>query len=63
MEEQFEFFKRVTFENIGEISEEKLEEYLTKEKQVLCILNTKKKVQKIYNMLKGEGVFHLSTSM
>ena len=63
MEEQFEFFKRVTFENIGEISEEELEEYLIKEQQVLCIVNTKKKAQKIYNGIKDDGVFHLSTSM
>ena len=63
MEEQFKFFKRVQFENAGKLSEETLEENLLKETQVLCIVNTKKKVQKIYKAIKGEGVYHLSTSM
>ena len=63
MEEQFKFFKRVQFENTGKLSEETLEENLLKETQVLCIVNTKKKAQKIYKAIKGEGVYHLSTSM
>ena len=63
MEEQFKFFKRVQFENAGKLSEEILEENLLKETQVLCIVNTKKKAQKIYKAIKGEGVYHLSTSM
>ena len=63
MEEQFKFFKRVQFENAGKLSEETLEENLLKETQVLCIVNTKKKAQKIYKAIKGEGVYHLSTSM
>ena len=36
---------------------------LLKETNVLCIVNTKKKAQKIYKAIKGEGVYHLSTSM
>lgn len=36
---------------------------LWEEEQVLCILNTKKKVQKLYQKVRGEGVFHLSTLM
>ena len=63
MEEQFKFFKRVHFENIGKLSEETLQNCLLKEEQALCIVNTKKRAQKIYGELKGKGVFHLSTSM
>ena len=36
---------------------------MEKENQALCILNTKKRTQKIYQEIKGEGVYHLSTAM
>lgn len=63
MEEQFRFFKRSSIKNLGVLSEEQLIEQLLNEKQALCILNTKKRTQKIYQQLKGEGVYHLSTTM
>lgn len=63
MEEQFQFFKRVSVKNLERISEGDLIQKLKMERQVLCILNTKKRAQKIYQCLQGEGVFHLSTSM
>ena len=63
LEEQFEFFKRTTFQNLDKISEEVLIEKLSGEYQALCIVNTKKKAQALYQALKGQGVFHLSTSM
>lgn len=63
MEEQFAFFKRTTFQNLNKISEEDLIEKLSGEYQALCIVNTKKKAQALYKALKGQGVFHLSTSM
>ncbi|WP_373214606.1 CRISPR-associated helicase Cas3' [Ruminococcus sp. 5_1_39BFAA] len=63
MEEQFSFFKRVSIINLNKISEENLIERLGTEDQALCILNTKKRAQKIYQSIEGEGVYHLSTSM
>lgn len=63
MEEQFSFFKRVSINNLNKISEENLIERLKKENQALCILNTKKRAQKIYQSIKEEGVYHLSTAM
>ena len=63
VEEQFQFFERVIFKNIGTVSEEELIEKLEQEYQALCIVNTKKRAQKIYQTMKGEGVFHLSTTM
>ena len=63
VEEQFRFFERVIFKNIGTVSEEELIEKLEQEYQALCIVNTKKRAQKIYQTMKGEGVFHLSTTM
>lgn len=63
VQEQFRFFERVIFRNMGTVTDEELIERLSMEKQALCIVNTKKKAQRIYHELKGEGVYHLSTSM
>lgn len=63
VEEQFRFFERVTFQNIGTISEDELVEKLRRENQALCIVNTKKRAQRLYQKMESEGVFHLSTAM
>ena len=63
MEEQFQFFKRSAINNLGQISEGELLDRLKTENQALCILNTKKSVQKMYQKLEGEGIYHLSTFM
>lgn len=63
MEEQFRFFRRVRFQNLGKLGEEALTERLAQEYQALCIVNTKKSAQTLYCQLKGEGVYHLSTTM
>lgn len=63
MEEQFAFFKRARVEEIGKLSADALADRLKKETCALCILNTKKMTQHLYEMLKGDGVYHLSTSM
>ena len=62
MEEQFLFFKRVNYQNLGRIREDDLLEKLKKENNALCIVNTKKAAQMIYKELQGEGIYHLSTS-
>lgn len=61
--EQFRFFERVTYQNIGSISKEGITELLAKEQSVLCIVNTRKDAQELYHSLQGGGVYHLSTSM
>lgn len=48
-------FERVTFQNVGTISEDELIEKLQKEEQALCIVNTKKRAQRLYQKMKGEG--------
>lgn len=63
IEDQFRFFKRVNYQNIGIIKHETLLEKLKKENNALCIVNTKKSAQMIYKELSGEGIYHLSTSM
>ena len=52
MEEQFEFFKRTVFENVGVLTENDLIQRLEKEYQALCIVNTKKRAQRIYKQSK-----------
>ena len=63
MEEQFRFFKRTEFDNIGTVEDSELIERLSEEFQALCIVNTRKKAQELYSCLKGDGIYHLSTSM
>lgn len=63
MQEQFQFFKRVQIKSLQKISEDELIQRIEAERQSLCILNTKKRAQKIYQRVCGEGVYHLSTTM
>lgn len=64
VEAQYEFFRRTILKNEGEMSENSLIERLRDQKQVLCILNSRKRVQRVYEELKEtEGTFHLSTFM
>lgn len=63
-EEQYAFFKRTSLVQDKSVSEEQLLERLRAERQVLCILNTRKSAQRIYEALKEEeNTFHLSTLM
>ena len=71
IDEQFSFFKRVSFNNIGTITEEDLISRLHDEHQALCIVNTRKRAQSLYFKLKEESddkgedeyIYHLSTCM
>lgn len=60
---QYEFFRRTDIQEIGKIAEEQLVALLKAENQVLCILNSRRQVQKIYEAVKEEGTYHLSTLM
>ena len=59
--ENFRNFRRVTYRDGGELSDEALAGELCREKQVLCIVNTRKAARKLYDLLPEEGRFHLST--
>ena len=61
--EAFRKFRRVTYRDGGTLSDEALAEELSRQNQVLCIVNTRKSAQKIYALLPREGSFHLSTLM
>lgn len=62
-DEQFRFFERVTYQDIDTVTEEEMVEKLQQERHALCIVNTRKRAQQLYERLQGEGVYHLSTTM
>lgn len=62
-DEQFRFFERVTYQDIDTVTEEEMAERLQQEWHALCIVNTRKRAQRLYERLQGEGVYHLSTTM
>ena len=58
-------FKRVRVEKLPMISDDELAKRLNKQKQVLCIVNTRKHARRIYERIHGgkEGCYHLSALM
>ncbi len=56
-------FRRVTFRREGKRNSEELARQLTLLPQVLCIVNRRKSAQEVFQLLEGEGSFHLSTLM
>lgn len=61
---QYEFFRRTALKNAGKWSESQLVMELKEHSQALCILNSRRRVQRVYEALKEEeGIFHLSTFM
>ncbi|MGI6176325.1 MAG: CRISPR-associated helicase Cas3' [Christensenellales bacterium] len=61
--DMYAFFQRVRYEKLGKLSDEELCAGLNAQKQVLCIVNSRKQAQKLYAMLHQEGSYHLSTTM
>ncbi len=61
--ELFSAFRRVTFENIGAVDTDALTQRLAELPQVLCIVNSRKSAQDVFQMLPAEGSYHLSTLM
>lgn len=58
-----EIFCRVMFEKVGKLTWQELGEKLREKPQVLCIVNSRKNANQIYQMMEGEGKYHLSTLM
>lgn len=56
-------FRRVTFQKEGRLSWTELAQKVSAHPQVLCIVNSRAGAQKLYELLEGEGTFHLSTLM
>ncbi len=60
---QREPFRRVVFERMGESSWEAIASRINHAEQVLCIVNSRKNARNLYDLLKGEGCYQLSTLM
>ena len=61
--ENHRFFRRVTYRREGILSEDALAERLSRERQVLCIVNRRDEAQRLWAMLPETQRFHLSTAM
>jgi CRISPR-associated endonuclease/helicase Cas3 len=59
----FDFYRRVQVKDLGPLTDEALLERLNAHQQVLCIVNTRRHAKGLFDSLKGEGTFHLSTLM
>ena len=63
-EDLYTQLKRVRVDFIGQIANDELARQLSRQKQVLCIVSTKKQAQQVFTALPEEaGSFHLSTNM
>ncbi|MEG0979441.1 MAG: CRISPR-associated helicase Cas3' [Oscillospiraceae bacterium] len=60
-ERLYDFFKRTKVANRGMMTNESIAEEINRTNQVLTIVNTKKHTLKLFSMLKGEGVYYLTT--
>ncbi len=56
-------FRRVTFAREGTLNNARLADRLGAEKQVLCVVNSRRQAQELYALLEEEGSYHLSTTM
>lgn len=63
VDDLYDFFRRVHYEKTDFEDTEALIAQLNIHKQVLCIVNSKKAAQKIFDGLNGDGCYHLSTFM
>lgn len=59
----YNFFRRVSYQQEEYASIESLATELNSQQQVLCIVNSKKTAQTLFEQLKGTNCFHLSTFM
>lgn len=59
----YEFFRRVTYRFIDVDSLESLAAQLKEHEQVLCVTNSKKDARNLYQLMAGDGCYHLSTFM
>lgn len=59
----YTFFRRTRIAFAGEWTQQELAARMCQRHQALCIVNTRKQAQTLYNLLPEEGRFHLSTLM
>jgi CRISPR-associated endonuclease/helicase Cas3 len=62
-QELFDFYKRVTVQQAGTLTDPEVLSRLNGQNQALCIVNTRRHAKGLFDGLVGEGKFHLSTLM
>jgi CRISPR-associated endonuclease/helicase Cas3 len=62
-EELFSFYRRVEIKHLGVVQDDELCEKILSYQQALCVVNTRRHASGLFNMLEGDGNFHLSTLM
>lgn len=58
-----EVFRRACYRQAGLLSRQELADKLNACRQVLCVVNSRQNAREIYDLLDGDGAFHLSTLM
>ena len=59
----FDEFQRVRYKDVGLIEIEELAAQIMAERQILCIVSTRREAKDLYELTKTENTFHLSTLM
>lgn len=60
----YEAFKRINLINLSRLSDNRLAELLQNQKQVLCIVNTRRHAREVFELMQSaESCFHLSALM
>ena len=59
----YDFFRRVQYQQLGTMGLAELQDRLNAHEQVLCVVNSKKDAQQLFDMLSGNYKYHLSTFM
>lgn len=62
-EDLYKAFKRVTYKKLGKLKDSELASRLMNEEQVLCIVSTRKHAYNLFQLMEGDGNFHLSKCM
>lgn len=63
IDDLYDFFRRTEIIRRGQLTNDMLAKEINANKQVLCIVNTKKHAKDIFGRLTGQGCFHLSALM
>lgn len=62
-EQLYQVLRRTAVKSLGPLEDEDLVARLQEQDQVLCILNSKKHARIVYEKIRGDDAFHLSTRM
>lgn len=56
-------FSRVKYKQVGKLSDTELAMRMLREEQVLCVVNNRQQAKDLFDLIRGNGSFHLSTWM